>query len=167
MVYNVGVMRNGLLAAFVERPHKMRFETQTHDEEVVLLLRRHWFTNLPWITLTLIMLFVPLLEAFAVVKAKRLVVRRDDRTKKIRGTIQDFFTLMGEVDHISSSPRTSGRFVLCWMDDREDNLSKAWRRLNGVTFPTKPVFTTEGRGKFGEEKRTYNANFEAEKGKIE
>ena len=106
-------------------------------------------------------------EAFAVVKAERLIVRRDERTKKIRGTIQDFFILMGEVDHISSSPRTSGRFVLCWMDDREEDLSKAWRRLNGVAFPTKPVFTTEGPGKFGEEKRTYNADFEAEQGKIE
>jgi hypothetical protein len=106
-------------------------------------------------------------EAFAVVKAERLTVRRDYRTKKIRGTIQDFFTLMGEVDHISSRPGTSGRFVLCWMDDRENDLSKAWRRLNGVTFPTKPVFTTAGPGKFGEDKRTYNADFEAEEGKIE
>jgi len=106
-------------------------------------------------------------EAFAVVKAERLTVRRDDRTKKIRGAIQDFFTLMGEVDHLSSHPGISGGFVLCWMDDREDDLSKAWRRLNGVTFPTKPVFTTVGPGKFGEEKRTYNADFEAEQGKIE
>ena len=47
------------MAAFVERPHKTRFETQTHDEEVILLLRRHWFTNLPWIFLALVMLFVP------------------------------------------------------------------------------------------------------------
>jgi hypothetical protein len=105
-------------------------------------------------------------EAFAVVKAERLVVRKDNRTKKISGTIHDFFTLMGEVDSISRSG-TSGRFVLCWMDDREDDLSKAWRRLNGVTFPTKPVFTTVGQGKFGEDKRTYNADFEAEEGKIE
>ncbi len=53
-------MKNGLLAAFVERPHKMRFETQTHDEEVILLLRRHWFTNLPWVALVLVMALVPL-----------------------------------------------------------------------------------------------------------
>lgn len=53
--------KNGLLAAFVERPRKMRFETQTHDEEVVLLLRRHWFTNLPWMALVLVMTLVPLL----------------------------------------------------------------------------------------------------------
>jgi len=53
-------MKNGLLAAFVERPHKMRFETQTHGEEVVLLLRRHWFTNLPWMALVLVMALVPL-----------------------------------------------------------------------------------------------------------
>lgn len=53
------VTRNGLLAAFVERPRKTRFETQTPDEELMLLLRRHWFTNLSWIALTLMMLFVP------------------------------------------------------------------------------------------------------------
>jgi len=52
--------KNGLLAAFVERPQKVRFETQTHDEEVVLLLRRHWFTNLSWIALVSIMTVVPL-----------------------------------------------------------------------------------------------------------
>jgi len=51
--------KNGLLAAFVERPKKICFETQTPDEELVLLLRRHWFTNLPWIVLVLVMLFVP------------------------------------------------------------------------------------------------------------
>jgi hypothetical protein len=106
-------------------------------------------------------------EAFAVVNAERLVVRVDDRTKKIGGSIRDFFTLMGEVDSVSSLPGTSGRFVLCWMDDRENDISKAWRRLNGVTFPTKPVFTTVRPGKFGEDKRTYNADFEAEEGKIE
>lgn len=51
--------KNGLLAAFVERPGKMRFETQAADEEVILLLRRHWFTNLPWLFLVLVMLFIP------------------------------------------------------------------------------------------------------------
>jgi len=51
--------KNSLLAAFVERPQKVCFETQTPGEEVVLLLRRHWVTNLPWIALTLIMLLVP------------------------------------------------------------------------------------------------------------
>ena len=54
-------MKNGLLAAFVERPQKMRFETQAPDEELILLLRRHWVTNLPWITLVFIMLLIPLL----------------------------------------------------------------------------------------------------------
>ena len=51
--------KNGLLAAFVERPGKMRFDTQAADEEVILLLRRHWFTNLPWLSLVLLMLFIP------------------------------------------------------------------------------------------------------------
>jgi hypothetical protein len=106
-------------------------------------------------------------EAFAVVKARRLTVRRDEESGKLRGTVQDFFSLMGKIDYVFSSTGVSDRYVLCWMDDREDDFSKAWRRLNGVTFPTSPVYTTERLGKYGKGKRTYNANFEAEQGKLE
>lgn len=106
-------------------------------------------------------------KAFAVVKARRLTIRRDRGSRKLKGTIQYFFPLMGDVDDISSRAGISNRYVLCWMDDREDDFSKAWRRLNGVTFSTTPVFTMGGLGKYGESKRTYNANFEAEQGKLE
>lgn len=48
-----------VLAAFVERPKDTSFETQTGGEELLLLLRRHWVTNVPWILMVVIMLFIP------------------------------------------------------------------------------------------------------------
>lgn len=47
------------LAAFVEKPKETSFETQTHDEELLLLLRRHWVTNVPWVAMAIVMLFIP------------------------------------------------------------------------------------------------------------
>lgn len=47
------------LAAFVARPKKLSFETQFDGEEIILLLRRHWITNLGWILLTVIMAIAP------------------------------------------------------------------------------------------------------------
>jgi membrane protein YdbS with pleckstrin-like domain len=87
-------MKNGLLAAFVERPHKMRFETQTHDEEVVLLLRRHWFTNLPWITLTLVMLLVPpLISRLAAAGQLEALQAIPSRFQLVGGLVWYVFTL--------------------------------------------------------------------------
>jgi len=48
------------LAAFSIFPKKVRFETQEVKEEIILLLRRHWVTNLPWILTGLFMFFIPL-----------------------------------------------------------------------------------------------------------
>lgn len=47
------------LAAFVPRPDKVRFETQEKKEKIVLLLRRHVITNVPWVLLALLMVLVP------------------------------------------------------------------------------------------------------------
>lgn len=47
------------LAAFVAAPKKWRFETQEQEEKIVLVLRRHWVTNLGWILLALGGLFLP------------------------------------------------------------------------------------------------------------
>lgn len=48
------------LAAFAVRPRKVKFETQDPEEYVLLLLRRHVITNVPWIVVAMIMLAVPL-----------------------------------------------------------------------------------------------------------
>lgn len=49
------------LAAFVVKPKNIRFETQERKEKIILLLRRHWTTNLPWISIVVLMVFAPLL----------------------------------------------------------------------------------------------------------
>ena len=49
------------LAAFVIRPRKLHFETQDKKEQILMLLRRHLITNVPWILIVLIGLIVPVL----------------------------------------------------------------------------------------------------------
>jgi hypothetical protein len=101
-------------------------------------------------------------EAFAVVKARRLVTSREERDSKFRCTIEDFFPLMGEIDSLSTKEGKADRYVLCWFDDSEDDFGRAFRRLTGATFPEGIKFVTDEKGK-----RTYNASFEAEHGKLE
>jgi len=108
----------------------------------------------------------PFREPFLVVRARRLTVTKSEKGKKYRGLIEDFIHYMGDVDYISTHTGPANRFVMCWMDDREDDFDKAWRKLNGVTFKTGPALKDGGRGKFGGFKRTFNARFEAEKGKL-
>jgi hypothetical protein len=59
------------LSAFLARPKVFNFDGQNEDEEILLVLRRHWFTNLHWIFLAFVMLigpfflkYVPLLDSF-------------------------------------------------------------------------------------------------------
>ena len=52
------------LAAFVVNPPNIRFETQEKKEKIILLLRPHWFTSLPWIGLVILMTFVPFFLRF-------------------------------------------------------------------------------------------------------
>ncbi|MEK7556561.1 MAG: hypothetical protein AAB538_01140, partial [Patescibacteria group bacterium] len=47
------------LSAFVVRPKKVTFETQEREEYVLLLLRRHFITNVPWIVMVMVMMLVP------------------------------------------------------------------------------------------------------------
>ncbi len=49
------------LAAFCENPLGIRFRDQDPDETVKLFLRRHLITNIPWVVITVLLLFVPLL----------------------------------------------------------------------------------------------------------
>jgi len=99
-------------------------------------------------------------RAFAVIKARRLAVSRAENG--FRGSIKDFIPLMGNIDYISSTEGMSDCYVLCWFDDEEDDLNKAWRRLTAVTFATGIAFAADEKGK-----RTYNADFKAKQGKLE
>lgn len=52
------------LSSFLARPKVFTFDTRDDDEEIILVLRRHWFTNVRWIVLCVFMLLAPLLLSF-------------------------------------------------------------------------------------------------------
>ena len=61
--------RSGRVKVFQVLPKRIKFETQEDKEEVVLLLRRHWVTQVKWIVsaglgmlVPLIFIWVPLLQ---------------------------------------------------------------------------------------------------------
>lgn len=49
-----------ILSTFCENPKGVFFQTQKKDESIVLFLRSHLVTNIPWITITLILIILPL-----------------------------------------------------------------------------------------------------------
>ena len=99
-------------------------------------------------------------EPFAVVQTRKLTVTRSE-SNAIDGEIQDFFGLMGNLDYISSEEGKNDRFIVCWFEEKEDDFNKAFRRLGSVKFPITPKYESDERGK-----RTYNATFTAQFGKL-
>jgi len=51
----------GILSTFTVEPEGVTFENQEEGESIILVLRRDFITNVPWITTTLFLLIVPLL----------------------------------------------------------------------------------------------------------
>lgn len=49
----------GVLSSFVSQPKWVSFDTEEAGEKIVLILRKHWVTNLPWILLTILMVVAP------------------------------------------------------------------------------------------------------------
>ena len=47
------------LSSFLVHPKVFTFEEKEDDENIVLVLRPHWFTNVHWILITIFMIFVP------------------------------------------------------------------------------------------------------------
>lgn len=52
------------LSSFRHYPDRANFINKDTDEEVVLIVRKHPFTNVKWIVATIIMLFAPVVLAF-------------------------------------------------------------------------------------------------------
>jgi len=102
----------------------------------------------------------PEIDPFVVVKAKEISISQS-KTSKLSGSIKDFFTLMGDADYLSTKEGSADHFIMCWFDDTEPDMTKDLRRLRGVTFSSKVTFVLNEGGK-----RTYNAKFEAEHGKL-
>lgn len=52
-------MSLNLLASFIQKPSQIHFNGQHNSETIVLLLRRHWITNLGWLFMGFILLITP------------------------------------------------------------------------------------------------------------
>ena len=98
----------------------------------------------------------PETEAFAVIKTKKLIISKLE-TGGFRGKIEDFFSLMGDLDQVQPAKK----YVVCWFDDSIEDFHAAFRRLSGVTFPTELKYAIDKRNK-----RTYNSTFEAKHAKL-
>ncbi|MCW4010354.1 MAG: hypothetical protein NWF05_07010 [Candidatus Bathyarchaeota archaeon] len=99
-------------------------------------------------------------DPFVVVRAMQLTITKPE-DGKLSGKIQDFFTLMGDADYMSSEAGMADRYVMCWFDDAEPDVTKDLRRLRGVTFLPEVTYVVGAA-----HKRTYNAAFNAEHGKL-
>jgi hypothetical protein len=99
-------------------------------------------------------------DPFAVVKAKQVTVAKTE--SKFSGKMEEFFTLMGDLDYISSNEGKSDHYVMCWFDDTQPSMDHDLRRLRGVRF------NGEISCRLNEQthKRTYNAVFNAEQAKL-
>ena len=98
-------------------------------------------------------------EPFAVIKAQKLSIEEVEGVG-FKCELADFFSLMGDVDYISSDDGRKDNYVLCWFDDAIEDFNESFRRLTGVTFPTAPSYTVSTG------KRTYKASFQSKQGKI-
>ncbi len=52
------------LAAFCQNPVNISFQTQEPDEEILLFLRRHFVTNVPWIATTIFFAILPFIIGY-------------------------------------------------------------------------------------------------------
>ncbi|MBL7078265.1 hypothetical protein ISS42_01230 [Candidatus Shapirobacteria bacterium] len=59
-VYRLVGKNNNFFSSFVAQPQRLSFENQMIKEKVILLLRRHWVTNLRWVGLVFLMSIAPL-----------------------------------------------------------------------------------------------------------
>lgn len=103
-------------------------------------------------------------EAFVVVKTigALSLSKISQQDAKFEGKLDAFFSLVGEVDYISTPEGLADRYVLCWFDDEIADFDKSMRRLGGVTFPKGIDLTVDDKGK-----RTFGAIFRAKFGILE
>lgn len=102
----------------------------------------------------------PEIDPFVVVKAKKISISQS-ASGKFDGEIQDFFTLMGDADYLTTSDGIGDHFVICWFDDTEPDMTRDLRRLRGVTLAAKATCAINKA-----DKRTYNVAFRADHAKL-
>ena len=50
-----------MLSSFSKNPHGLSFQAQKKNESIILFLRPHYLTNLPWVLLGILLFFFPLI----------------------------------------------------------------------------------------------------------
>jgi hypothetical protein len=100
-------------------------------------------------------------EPFAVIRGRKLVVN-ENGDKDFTGSIEDFYSLMGDVDYLTSAGGKGDRYVMCWFDDSEPDMAKDFRKLRGVAFNGAVTCSVNEQN----HKRTYAAKFSAIQGKL-
>ena len=55
---------NSLSSFLVLPSQKVHFQTQQPEEEILMILRAHWITNLPWVFVSVILFFAPVVLSF-------------------------------------------------------------------------------------------------------
>lgn len=100
-------------------------------------------------------------EPFVAVKAKKIVISKNEADTGFNCVLDDFFPVMGHLDYIESNEGKNDLYVLCWFDDSEDNFNSAFRRLTGVKFNEGINCTTNEKSKV-----TCNCRFTAKHGKL-
>lgn len=50
-----------IIASFATLPTNVRFKTQELEEKIILLLRMHWITNVPWIAMAILFMVSPMI----------------------------------------------------------------------------------------------------------
>jgi membrane protein YdbS with pleckstrin-like domain len=58
------------LSAFIYKPQAIHFQTQGDKEHIILLLRRHWVTNIPWIIAGIILAIIPVITVPVVLQSQ-------------------------------------------------------------------------------------------------
>lgn len=53
-----------VFSSFCQNPQNIHFQNQEEDEEILLFLRRHFITNLPWIFSVIFLFFLPMISGF-------------------------------------------------------------------------------------------------------
>lgn len=56
-----GEQRSGRVKVFQVLPKRIKFETQEDQEEVIILLRRHWVTQIKWLIMAGLGMLVPII----------------------------------------------------------------------------------------------------------
>lgn len=65
------------LASYCQNPVGLHFKNQSADEPIFLLLRPHFITNVPWILISILLLFVPSLLSLVFAEASPLAFLPD------------------------------------------------------------------------------------------